>query len=124
MNRKMLYIIMIMLGCGYWAQTGFGYDSNGNRDPFVSLIEKDKVEHVRPSGIEGIASINDVILEGIAVSPTGKNAAILNGEMVKEKDKVGILQIKKISKNTVELSIDGKDYTLSLQAEEGTKIGK
>jgi len=122
MNKKIVYIIIVAVGCGYWASAGFGYESNAKRDPFVPLMGQEKGN--RPSSLEEITSIEDVIVEGIAIEPSGKNIAILNGQMVKEKDKIGFLQIKKISKNTVELSIDGKVHTLSLQEEKGIKVGE
>ncbi len=99
-----------------------GYESKGKRDPFVPLVGQDKGSH--STGLEGIVSVNDVLLEGIAIGPSGKNIAILNGQIVKEKDRFGLLQIKKISKKTVELSIDGKVHTLSLQEEKGIKVGE
>ena len=127
MNRKIVYIIMVMAVVtaalfGVLPKPASGYESKSKRDPFVPLIGQDKGS--RSAGLEGVVSVTDVLLEGIAIGHSGKNIAILNGQMVKEKDKFGLLQVKKISKNTVELSIDGKDYTLSLQNEEGIKIGK
>ena len=122
MNRKIVYIIVVAVGCGYWASAGFGYESNGKRDPFIPLIGQEKGN--RPGSLEEITSIEDVLLEGIAIGSSGKNVAILNGQMVKENNKFGLLQIKKISKKTVELSIDGKVYTLSLQDEKGIKVGE
>jgi len=72
-----------------------------------------------------IASIEDVKLEGIAIDSSGKNIAILNGQMVKEGNKFGVLDIKKISQKEVQLSIEGNDYTLKLQkGEEENKIVK
>ncbi|MCX5667180.1 MAG: hypothetical protein NTY34_02575 [Candidatus Omnitrophica bacterium] len=122
MNRKIVYTIIAAVGCGYWASAGFCYESNGKRDPFIPLIGQEKGN--RPSSLEEITLIEDVLLEGIAIGPMGKNIAILNGQMVKEKDKFGVIQIKKISKNTVELSIDEKIHTLSLQEEKGIKVGE
>jgi hypothetical protein len=122
MNRKIVYIIIVAVGFGYWAEAGSCYESNGKRDPFVPLVGQEKGS--RPVSLAEIASIEDVILEGIALGPLGKNIAILNGQMVKEKDRFGAIQIKKISKKTVEFSIEGKDYTLSLQEEKGIKVGE
>lgn len=127
MKRRIVYIVVTMavvaaaLSCILPGSVS-GYESKGKRDPFVPLIGQDKVN--RLGGLEGIISVNDVLLEGIAIGPSGKNIAILNGQMVKEKDKFGLLQIKKISKKTVELSIDGKIHILSLKDEEGIKIDK
>jgi hypothetical protein len=125
MNRKIVYIITVTVAAALvYLPSGpvYGYESKGKRDPFVSLVGQDKGSH--SAGLEGIVSIQDVLLEGIAMGPSGKNIAILNGQMVKEKDRFGLLQIKKISKKTVELSIDGKVHTLSLQEEKGIKVGE
>ena len=127
MNREIVYNIAVMalvavaLLCVLPGPIS-GYESKGKRDPFVPLVGQDKGNY--SAGLEGIVSVNDVLLEGIAIGPSGKNIAILNGQMVKEKDKFGLLQIKKIYKKTVELSIDGKIHILSLKDEEGIKIGK
>ncbi len=127
MKRKIVYIIIVMavfaaVLSSLLPGTISGYESKGKRDPFIPLIGQDKGS--RPAGLEGIVNIQDVLLEGIAMGPLGKNIAILNGQMVKENDKFGLLQIKKISKKTVELSIDGKVYTLNLQDEKGIKVGE
>ncbi|MDP3730824.1 MAG: hypothetical protein Q8R14_04805 [Candidatus Omnitrophota bacterium] len=127
MNRRIVYIIIVAasvaaaLSC-LLPRSASGYEPKGKRDPFVPLLGQEKRN--RPAGLEGVAAVEDVLLEGIAIGPLGKNIAILNGQMVKEADQFGLLRVKKISKKTVELSIDGKDHTLSLQDEEGIKIGK
>lgn len=127
MDRKIVYITIVMALVAVallYVLPGpvSGYESKGKRDPFVPLVGQDKGSH--SAGLEGITSVNDVLLEGIAIGPSGKNIAILNGQMVKEKDKFGLLQIRKIAKKTVELSIDGKIHILSLKDEEGIKIGE
>jgi hypothetical protein len=122
MNKKIVYIIVVALGFVCWAGAGSAYESNGKRDPFIPLVGQEKGD--RPGSLEEITSIEDIILEGIAMGPAGKNIAILNGQLVKEKDKIGLIEIRKISKKTVELSIDGIVHTLSLREEEGIKVGE
>jgi len=120
-----VYIIIVMAAAALlYLLPGpvFGYESKGKRDPFIPLVGQDKGS--RPGGLEGIVSIDDVLIEGIAIGPSGKNIAILNGEMVKENDKFGLVEIRKISRKTVELSIEGKVHTLSLQEEKGIKVGE
>lgn len=125
MKRKTVYIIVMvvafalscMLPCSV-----FGYEAKGKRDPFIPLLGQEKVG--RSVGLEGIVSAQDILLEGIAIGSSGNNIAILNGQMVKENDKVGLIRVRKISKKTVELSVDGKVHTLSLQEEEGIKFDK
>ena len=127
MNRKIVYITAVVAvaaaALSYLLPgPAVGYESKGKRDPFIPLIGQEKVSRVR--GLEEITSVEDIFLEGIAIGPVGNNIAILNGQMVKENNKFGALQIKKISKKTVEISIDGKFHTLSLQEEEGIKVGE
>ncbi len=95
------------------------YDSHGKRDPMIPLIGQDK-----PGGSVGfaeIASIDDIRLEGIAGETTGKRAAIINGELVKENFKSGEVQIGKITKSSVTLTISGKEFTINLPEEGGQK---
>ena len=97
------------------------YDPAGRRDPFVPLAGPD-----RPvaSGLENIASVDDIRLEGIAISPKGKSRAILNGEMVKENDRIGNIEIKKIEKKQVIITFGGVERTLTLFEEGGNSGGK
>ena len=128
MNKKIVYTIAsiaaVVVALPYLLSgLAFGYDSQDQRDPFVPLIGQEK-KKVRPSSLEEMVDAEYLILEGIAISPSGKNVAILNGRMVKEKDKIGAIKVNKISKKIVELSINGKDYSLSLQKKEGIKVGE
>ena len=127
MNKKIAYITVSIIAVAavlpyLLSVSVFGYDSAEERDPFVPLTVKET--NVRPSSLEEMVDVEDLILEGIAISPSGKSAAILNGRMVKENDRIGAIRIKKISKKAVELSINGKDYSLSLPKEEGVKVGE
>ena len=99
----------------------FRYETKGKRDPFVPLIGQDRAAI---TGLEDVVSIDDVNLEGIAVSAQGKPVAIVNGEMLKEGEKRGNLEIKKITKSMVILIIGGKEYNLKLTEEGGSKGGK
>ena len=45
----------------------------------------------------------------------------MNGELVKENFKVGEVEIKKITKDSVLLAIGGKEYTIKLPEEGGQK---
>ena len=129
MLNKIRYIIIVTICMVSALQAGYcdttateivKYESKGKRDPFVPLIGQ---ERGRATGLENVTSIQDINIEGIATGAGGKNVAILNGQMVKENDKFGILQIKQITRRSIIISIEGKDHTLNLQ-EEGNKIGK
>jgi hypothetical protein len=96
----------------------FKYESRGRRDPFVPLIGQERPAVLK---LEDVTSIDDVKLEGIAVGPQGKKMAVLSGEMVKEGDKFGDLEIKEISKKEISLTIGGKPYKMNLSEEGGAE---
>lgn len=95
----------------------FDYDSKGKRDPFVPLIGQ---ERAMSASLDKIVSPEDLKLEGIATVAGAKRIAIINGQMVKDNDKFGAIIIKSVLRDRVELSIEGADYTLTLQESEKT----
>ena len=95
---------------------GFKYESKGKRDPFVPLVGVSRPAVV---SLEDITSAEDVKVEGIATGAQGKKVAILNGEFLKEGDKVGEVELVKVEKKFVTISIGGKSYNLYLPGEEG-----
>ncbi len=101
--------------CADAASDGFKYDPKGKRDPFIPLVGQEKS---MGAGLETVVSPDDLKLEGIATGAGGKQVAIINGQMVRENDKFGALLIKKISRKSVELSIEDSPHTLTLQEPE------
>lgn len=101
--------------CANVTDSLFSYDSKGKRDPFIPLVGQ---ERSVDAGLETITSPEDLKLEGIATVAGGRQIAIINGQMVKEKDKFGSLLIKKILRKSVEISIEDRNYTLILQESE------
>ena len=95
------------------------YDPHGKPDPMVPLGGKEKQGGAM--SFSEIVSIDDVRLEGIAGEDSGRRAAIINGELVKENFRSGEIQIKKITKNSVTLTISGKEFTVNLPEEGGKK---
>lgn len=102
------------------ASQDFNYDAKGRRDPFIPLVGQ---ERSVIAGLETIASPDDLKLEGIATGAGGRQVAIINGQMVKEHDKFGALLIKNITKKSVNVSIEGRDYILTLQEPEKVNAG-
>ncbi len=124
MKIKHVYLIMALslmlpaIAGASLAADDFKYEVRGRRDPFVPLIGQEKVSYVK---LEDVSSAEEVKLEGIAAVGKGNMTAMLNGEILKEKDRVGGVEVKKINKESVIISIDGKDHTLSLYQEGGAK---
>lgn len=96
----------------------FRYETRGKRDPFVPLIGSGKVVSAE---LEDILSIEDVHLEGMATATKGNKIVMINGQMLKENEKVGNLVIKHIGNKVVMILLDGKEYKLSLSEEGGPK---
>ncbi len=90
------------------------YEATGKRDPFVPLIGQDKTA---ATSLDDVTSIEDIKLEGIAVGARGRRVAIINGQMLKDDDKVGLIEMRKITSTTVTLLFDGKEYALNLSQE-------
>lgn len=112
------FLIFLLVWISFASAEGADYDSKGKRDPFVPLIGIEKAGH---TALSKVISIEDVSLEGIAVGPQSKGIAILNGEMVKEGDRIGSLEIIKISYRAVTISIGGTEYNIGLPEEGGVK---
>lgn len=88
------------------------YSSGGRRDPFVPLLGISGAA-IR-SGLQGIASIRDVDLQGIVVSDGGKRSVIINGEVISEGEAVGYISIEKVGTNTVVIQIENERHELEL----------
>lgn len=121
------FIVIAYIACfafyGYGLDAvsdGFNYDLKGKRDPFIPLVGQEKTPG---AGLETVASPDELKLEGIATGAGGRQIAIINGQMVKDNDKFGALLIKKISRKSVQYSIEGRDYTLILQEPEKENAG-
>jgi hypothetical protein len=96
----------------------YEYFSRGKRDPFIPLVTSE----IRSSlGLNTVESIEDIELEGIIFDPTGSSLAVLNGEIVKEGDKMENVEIVKIYANGVTVKLYEKIHTISL-IEEGGEI--
>lgn len=123
-------LVLSMLACAIFPVIAFSentaggefrYESRGKRDPFVPLIGID-----RPaiSKLEEITSPADIRLEGIASGAGGRLVAMLNGEIVKEGQRFGEIEIQKITKESVTIGMSRSVYTKVLGEEGGKKIGK
>lgn len=99
----------------------FTYQSKGNRDPFKSLVTKDG--RILP-GARTVSETGDVELEGIIWDPNGRSMAIINGKLVKEKQRIMNMQVLKIKKASIILQKGGKVMVIKLKKEGGSSNGK
>ena len=121
--KRFINTIILLVCFVSFAETGaaqerFIYKGGGKRDPFVPLIGvKTGIVRRDAEGIEGIASVGDVKLQGIAFDAKGNKVAIINGDMIKVGETVFRVTLKKIEGNMIVLSINGEDYRINLYEE-------
>lgn len=117
MKRIRVIVLTLLAICAAtgWCENS-QYESHGKRDPFVPLIGSERPAIGR---LEDVSSYTDVRLEGIASGAGGKIVAILNGQVVKEGDIYGEVQIQKITGKSVIILFNKRPYEISLNEEEG-----
>lgn len=108
--------IMLTLANQYSYAAGerFIYDSKNKRDPFIPLVGKG----MRLLVPQEAKSIENIILEGIIFDPEQDSLAIINGEIFKEGDSIGGFILSEVTKKSIILTKDEKDYTITLIEEE------
>ncbi len=96
-----------------WAEEApFIYNDHGKHDPFLPLVSSAGAIVTYDADL----TMNDLVLEGIvADAKGGSNLAIINGKVVKNKDKVGLFVIDIINEDSVELLKDAQRFTLKLK---------
>lgn len=82
------------------------YNAHGRRDPFIPLISMTSRES---SGLVGIESLDEIIVEGIVYDAKGGSIVILNGDILKEGEERGALKVIEIRSNGVVLSVNGME---------------
>jgi len=98
----------------------FKYEAMAKRDPFVPLVG---VERTKVSGLEDVVSVDDVKFEGITIGPGGKKTVFMNDRILKEGDRVGLVEIIKIGDESVTLVISGTEHNVELNKEGGPRSG-
>ena len=92
----------------------FIYDDHAKRDPFWKLIGTRGMIVSYDNDIQAA----DMVLEGIMVEPGGESAAIINGNIIKVGDKLGLFVVKEIQTNIVILEKGQELVKLQLKKEE------
>ena len=90
----------------------FVYDSKGKRNPFIPLATKEGFMVAFDSDDE----FDDMRLEGIIYDENGTSYAIINGNVVKSGDTLGIIKVLKVEKNKV--IIYRNDQMIAIELEE------
>lgn len=115
----LLLVSLIFIQQKLFGAEEYRYDSKGKRDPFIPLITSEVSTAI---GLQSVETIDDIKFEGVIFDPSGKSVAVLNGEIVKEGDKVSNIEIVKIYSNAITLKIYDKSYTIDLIEKGGETV--
>ncbi|MCQ9208024.1 MAG: DUF2531 family protein [Omnitrophica bacterium] len=96
------------------AEEVFIYQDKGRRDPFRPLVDENG-QYVL--GAERPYSSGVLNLSGILWDSQGKSSALINNQVVKIGESISGFTIENITKDSVTLSKDGKEYTIELSIE-------
>ena len=61
-----------------------------------------------------ILTIDDVVFQGIIVAPDGARSAIINGEIMKQGDKIERVEIVEVGPTYVKLKVNEEDHSIDL----------
>jgi hypothetical protein len=93
------------------------YDAKGKRDPFVPLLTQ-KGERLRPPGLDeedspyGEALSVPVALQGIVFDSAAESFAVINGEIVRQNESLGPIQVLKIEPGQVTVRVGNDERVL------------
>ena len=90
------------------------YDDHNKRDPFWSLVSEDGII----INYDDDLILSDLRLEGVIVDDAGNNLAIINGQILKNQDRIGQFLIMRIERDHVVFEKNGQPFTLYLKKEE------
>jgi hypothetical protein len=94
------------------------YNSHGKRDPFVPLVTLTTRE---ASGLLGVESVDEILVEGIVYDPKKGSVVIVNGTVLKEKEELGNVKVMEIKPNGATFSVNGVEGFKPLYQEETRK---
>lgn len=105
------FVAIILVSEFLFGEEVFKYDAKAKRDPFVPLVSEDGIY---ASDVYGITSIKDIRLEGIVWDEAKGSIAIINGEIVREDQEIGIVKVLKIEKDAVVFDLGGQEVRVEL----------
>ena len=118
MKTFVLLLIIFILSYGLvFAQEEetFVYTDKGKRDPFVPLVDENG-RYLFDS--EEFCTFDDLNLSGILWDPEGKSSCLINNQIVKIGDSIGGFKVTNVTKDSVMLFKNGKEYILRLSIEQ------
>lgn len=112
-----IFISLLLPASVLLAEEGkFVYNSHNKRDPFYPIVSEQGEFLASTETAEN--RNGELALEGIVWDEKGGSAAIINGVVVQQGEKVGIYQVKTIQKAAVLLQNEEGELILRMPAEE------
>jgi len=93
----------------------FVYDDKGRRNPFLPLVDKDG-RYLLEADV--VYSSDELNLSGILWDPQGRSSCLINDQVARIGESIYGFTIKNITKDSVAISKNGKEYILKLSIEE------
>lgn len=105
-----LLLAAVLFAADVWSAEE--YKALGKRDPFVPLVGVG--ETGVGAGLAGIVTIDDVVFQGITTDPDGTRSIVINGEILREGQRVERIFVESIGDNEAVIMIDEEKYNLKL----------
>ena len=99
------------------AEEAFIYEDKGKRDPFRPLVDEDG-RYLLEADV--IYSSDELNLSGILWDPQGKSSCLINDQIVRAGESIYGFTVKNITKDSVTISKDGREFILKLSNEATT----
>ncbi len=96
------------------------YDDKGRRDPFLPLVDENG-RYLLEADV--IYSSDELNLSGILWDPQGRSSCLINDQIARIGESIYGFMVKNITKDSVTISKDGKEYILRL-SNEATTYGR
>jgi len=109
---RFMAAILLAAVCAVCGAEAFEYSSGGRRDPFVPLVGV--VSAGVKGGIMSVLNIDDVVFQGIIINSDGSRSAVLNGEIMRQGDKVERVEMVEVGPTYVKIKVSEEDYTIDL----------
>lgn len=114
---KVFYVMIcvaMLMGGFIFAEEEFIYNAKQKRDPFVPLVGEGGTY---ASDAYGVNSIEDIRLEGIVWEEGKASLAVVNGEIFREDEQIGVVKVLKIEKDAVIFDNEGERVKIELSTD-------
>ncbi len=120
-----LWILVSSFGMIFWESEALSkeevqlYDAHGKRDPFIPLIS---LSSRVASGLLGVETFDELIIEGIVYDPGKASIVVVNGAVMNVGEEVGSVKLVDVKADGATFSISGVEAFKAFNPESKAKI--